>query len=194
MYDKWQEGQAELQFNVAQLLKETTGGTRRYELEARIIGDVDKDTVVLVPLTGRVKFVRTGPNIFVTGLLQSTIQKNCGRCLTVFTTPIELELEEEFYPAADIITGKMLPEPVDADPANRIDEQNILDLTEVVRQELVVISDAILYCQPNCKGLCPYCGQDRNLSACDCEDDQIDARWADLLAIQKETQKNKEGV
>jgi uncharacterized protein len=182
MHKIWQSGQIDLQFNVAQLLKEATGGTRTYEVEAQIMGDIDDTAVVVSPLTGAIKLLRTGPNIFVTGQLQCVIQKNCGRCLTTFSRPVEVELAEEFYPAADIVSGKMVPPPEDAEPANRIDEHNILDLTEVVRQELVVLADAVLYCQPACKGLCPHCGQDLNEVNCSCEDQPVNAGWASLLS------------
>ncbi len=176
----------ELQFNVAQLLKEATGGSRSYDINARISDELDDDVTVVSPLVGHVRFLRTGQNILVTGSLQSTIRKICGRCLTSFTTPISIELEEEFYPVTNIVTGAALAEPADADLANRIDEQNILDLSEVIRQELVVANDGILYCRPECKGLCPRCGRDRNVDPCDCQNVQKDARWAGLLALQTE--------
>lgn len=176
----------ELQFNVAQLLKETTGATRRYEVDAEFISELDQDIIPVSPLVGYIQFLRTGPNILATGTLNVTIQKTCGRCLTTFTRPVSIELEEEFYPTVNIITGTPLPEPEDADQANRIDEQNILDLFEVVRQELVVASDGILYCRPGCKGLCPHCGQDRNVKPCNCQEDEIDPRWATLLALREE--------
>lgn len=177
--------QDELQFNVAQLLKEATGGTREYDLNFQLAIDLDALTPV-APFEGHVKFLRTGPNILVTGTLQGFVEKSCGRCLTPFITPLEIELEEEFYPTIDINTGKALAEPVEVDLANQINQQNILDLTEVVRQELLLASDSILNCRADCKGLCPYCGQDRNKELCNCAENQIDARWADLLAIETE--------
>jgi uncharacterized protein len=174
----------ELQFNVAQLLKEPTGATRSHDIRVEIANELDDEIIAVSPLVGQVEFLRTGPNILVTGLLQTTLQKICGRCLTDFTIPASIELEEEFYPLVDIVTGTPLPQSSQADPANLIDEQNILDLTEVVRQELVVISDAILYCRPDCKGLCPQCGQDRNVNPCNCQEEQIDPRWVGLQSLQ----------
>jgi uncharacterized protein len=188
----------ELQFNVAQLLKEATGARRSYEVNAEIGNELDNatindaivndgvvnDGVVVSPFVGQVEFLRTGPNILVTGLLKTTIQKTCGRCLTNFTTPVSIELEEEFYPIVDVFTGTPLSKPPQIDQANLIDEQNILDLSEVVRQELAVISDGIFYCRPDCQGLCPHCGQDRNVAPCNCQEDRVDPRWAGLQALQ----------
>lgn len=176
----------ELQFNVAQLLKEATGATRSYDVEAKSISQFDEEVRAVSPIIGHVNFLCTGSDILVTGRLETTIEKTCGRCLTIFTTSVSIELEEEFHPTINILTGAILPKLPDVDEANFIDEQHILDLSEVVRQEFLLESDGILYCRPDCKGLCPHCGQDRNVNPCDCQDDAIDLRWAGLLQLQSE--------
>jgi uncharacterized protein len=178
----------ELQFNVAQLLKEATGATRTYNINSRILNKLDADTTLLSPISGEARFLRTGSDILVTGTLETTLQKNCGRCLAQFSTSVSFDLEEQFYPTVDVATGAALPLPPEDedDEANHIDEQHTLDLLEVIRQDLLLESDAILYCSPDCKGLCPYCGEDRNLNPCACEEDKIDSRWAGLLALQLE--------
>jgi uncharacterized protein len=79
-----------------------------------------------------------------------------------------------------------VPPPAEADEANRIDEHHILDLAAVVAQGLLLESEGVRYCRPDCKGLCPHCGQDRNTEPCRCEDEKIDSRWADLLALQND--------
>lgn len=176
----------ELQFNVAQLLKEATGATRNHEINAATLTQLDEEVKVVSPITGHVKFIHTGPNVLAIGIVKATIQKDCGRCLTTFTKNASIELEEEFYPAVDVVTGTMLAQPPEADEANRIDEHHILDLTEVLRQQFLLESDGILYCRPDCKGLCPHCGQDRNAAPCNCQDDVVDMRWAGLLELKSE--------
>jgi uncharacterized protein len=108
----------ELQFNVAQLLKESTGATRTHDINAEIKNELDNEIIAVSPLVGQVEFLRAGPNILVTGLLQTTLQKICSRCLTDFTIPASIELEEEFYPAVDIVTGTPLPKSSQVDSAN----------------------------------------------------------------------------
>lgn len=172
-----------LEFNVAQLLKEATGATRSYEVEADLVSDFDEELKIVSPLTGQVRFLRTGPNLLVTGVLQVDLEKVCGRCLTSFITPVTVELEEEFFPTLDIITGTAITQPPEIEEANLIDEQHILDLLEVVRQEILVKSDSLFYCRPDCKGLCPQCGQDLNLGSCNCQNEVIDPRWAGLQTL-----------
>lgn len=170
-----------LQFNVSQLLKEPTGAIRSYELNTQPLGQLDEEAVVVAPLTGQVKFLRTGSEILVQAALETVIRKDCGRCLTEFSAPLALELEEQFFPSVDVNTGVVVEPPPDADEANRIDSQHTLDLTEVVRQALLLESDSVRYCRPDCKGICLQCGQNLNLAQCDCKDETIDARWSCLL-------------
>lgn len=172
-----------LEFNVAQLLKEPTGAVRHHEVKAEP-GDTLADDLKTVSLiTGQVKFLRTGPNILASGQLAVTVEKLCGRCLNPFTAPISIELEEEFFPTLDIVTGLAVTPPSEVEEADFIDEQHILNLSEVVRQEFLLTGEELRYCRPDCKGLCPICGQDRNIAPCNCQDEAIDPRWTGLQAL-----------
>ena len=58
-----------------------------------------------------------------------------------------------------------------------------LDLAPVVREHaLLAVPDGPL-CRPDCAGLCPHCGNDRNERACDCSLARVDDRWAALDAL-----------
>ena len=187
MYDnRIKDGLRGLQFNVSQLLKEPTGATRNYEVVAEVAGNLAEDVSFVSPITGHVKLVHTGPNIMVTGELQGDIEKICGRCLAAFVTPVEVEIEEMFYPAVDVLTGASLPQPPDAAEANRIDERPILDLSEVARQEFLLESEGFRYCRPDCKGLCPHCGEDLNQGACNCQEEDVDFRWTGLKELKQQ--------
>lgn len=177
------DGLRGLQFNVSQLLKEPTGATRSYQVMAEVTDNLADNVSFVSPITGQVKLVHTGPNIMVTGELRADIEKICGRCLATFVTPVEVEIEEMFYPAVDVVTGASLPQPADADEANQIDERHILDLSEVARQDFLLESEGFRYCRPDCKGLCPRCGEDLNQGPCNCEEEDIDFRWAGLKEL-----------
>jgi uncharacterized protein len=173
-----------LEFNVAQLLKESTGAVRHHQVEAQPGDTLNEELKIISPITGQVKFLRTGPNILATGELTVTIEKLCGRCLNPFTAPVSIELEEEFFPTLDIVTGLAIIQSPEIEEADLIDEQHILNLSEVVRQEFLLAGEEVRYCRPDCKGLCPICGQDRNMVPCNCQDEAIDPRWAGLQALE----------
>ncbi|MCS7261423.1 MAG: DUF177 domain-containing protein [Anaerolineae bacterium] len=169
-----------LQFNVAQLLKQATGASRDYEVDIPF-PELDDQLVLLAPLRGHVHFLRIGMGVLVSGTFATTVELTCMRCLSAFQLPIEFELEEEFTPTIDIVTGIKVSLPPDQDVATLIDEHHILDLSEVVRQDIWLSLPTSPICRPDCKGLCPYCGQNRNLAECNCRSEAIDVRWIALL-------------
>lgn len=172
-----------LQFNVAQFLKHPGTDARHYIIEQATLADFSNEFMMSKPLNGQVKFVKTGKNILVTGTFETELTLPCTRCLTDTRVAISFEIEETFTPTVDIMTGAKLIPSSDADEATLITEQHILDLTEVIRQEIYLSAPTQVLCQPDCLGLCPHCGANRNLEPCHCEVDQIDIRWAGLLAL-----------
>jgi len=59
----------------------------------------------------------------------------------------------------------------------------VLDIDSLVREELLVAAPDQVLCQQNCQGICPNCGVDRNVTACDCEAAEVDPRWAGLKEL-----------
>ena len=59
-----------------------------------------------------------------------------------------------------------------------------IELDDLVREEILLALPAQVLCRESCRGLCPVCGVDRNLSTCDCEARQIDSRWEALKDLQ----------
>jgi uncharacterized protein len=49
-------------------------------------------------------------------------------------------------------------------------ESRIIDLTQIAREEIIFSYPPKLLCSPDCKGLCPQCGRNRNVHTCRCED------------------------
>jgi uncharacterized metal-binding protein YceD (DUF177 family) len=62
-------------------------------------------------------------------------------------------------------------------------EHDLLDLEPLVRDALVLELPHTPLCDPDCRGLCPNCGTDRNTSSCDCADVDPDPRWAALRSL-----------
>jgi uncharacterized protein len=170
------------QFNVAQLLKQPSGARRVYDIEDADAPPLDVDVMLVAPFRGHLQFMRVGQGILVRGKLATTVELECTRCLTTFQSATQFEIEEEFKPTLDINTGTRLVQEDGQDQATLIDERHILDLGEIVRQDLMLSLPPSPVCRPDCRGLCPICGQDRNEASCDCQPEVIDPRWAALKA------------
>ncbi len=135
-----------LQINVAQLLKEPIGSERSY----RVAGRVDVDGSGAVPVEGSAEMVRTNRSILVKGKFNLNADASCARCLKQFLIPLELEFEEEYFPMLDS-AGAPLPEP--EEPTSfTIDEYQVLDLVEAVRQYAVMAIPMKPLCRPDCAG------------------------------------------
>jgi len=171
-----------MRFNVAQILKATVGASRRNELDEDI-SKIDDDLQILSSLVGYVLFTHTVDGVLVTGSLSTVLQVACPRCLELYPLDVEIELEEEFVPSVDIRVGASLPISGQVDPALVIDEHHVLDLSEVVRQYLVIAQTTCGPCRPDCAGLCSLCGQNLNLGQCNCSEVALDPRLAVLKEL-----------
>ena len=171
-----------LTYNVAQLLRDTVGAYRNVaasvalgELAPELEGS---DAAVL---SGPVRLMHTDAGILVQGRLHAQMQVSCARCLEPVAVPLEITVEEVFSPTIDIFNGKSIT-PEEEDRALWIDEHHILDLSEVVRQDVLLAAPISVICRVDCRGLCPNCGQDLNQGKCSCEPEP-DPRWGPLLDL-----------
>ena len=166
-----------MQINVSQQLKGTIGSVREYEVNEVI--DIDGCNYTV---EGMVKLMRTDHGILVKGTLNTESELTCSRCITLFDCPLTLDIEEEYLPITDIISGTPLPVP--DDPGSfTIDERNILDLTEAIRQYTLLAIPMKPLCDKECAGLCQSCGHNLNQGRCQCAGQVIDPRWSELTKL-----------
>jgi uncharacterized protein len=173
-----------LRINVAGLLKETAGAAREYPLVVPTpeVAHVLEDARPAAPLEGHVRLMRTQQSVFVRGRVRTRVAVECSRCLEETEVPLDIGVEAEFFPEVDVTTGQSLTVP-DDDLAFSIDQNHELDLSEAVRQGILLEMPMHAVCRETCKGLCPECGADLNLGACTCEPEVTDERLAPLRAL-----------
>ncbi|MCX6023144.1 MAG: DUF177 domain-containing protein [Chloroflexi bacterium] len=172
-----------MNFNVAQLLKEVVGAVCDYEVDDTLASAGEPWETC--EITGHVHFLRTHRGVLVTGDLTTTVPATCGYCLEPAELPLALALEDEFFPSFDVNTGLPSKAPDDEPDPFLIDNHHILDLTEAVRQAIVLSTPISPRCREDCEGLCPVCGANRNIQACRCSM-ATDARWASLNEMLQE--------
>lgn len=150
-----------MQFNVAQLLKEPIGSVREYELVEDISG-LDEELEPLGPVVGTVRLLRIHSGVLVSGELSTAVRVTCNRCLEPIACPVRFEFEESFRPLTEVSTGRyILPDEFEGasdeleDEALLINEQHILDLSEVVRQRVWLGRPMYPGCNWDGEGQCP---------------------------------------
>lgn len=120
--------------------------------------------------------------IRIKGHVKAQLDADCDRCLE----PAGYALDEDF----DLFYAP-LSEASDAEHEIRQGEAEIgfysgdgVELIEVLREYVHLTLPMQRLCQPDCKGICPVCGQNRNQVECGCETARVDPRWAALKSLQ----------
>jgi uncharacterized protein len=132
----------------------------------RVADDID-----LEYFRGPVRLSRTKEGILLQGDLHVGLTDDCARCLEPVSRDVTINVEELFtYP----------PTP---DAEFSLHDDAILDLAPLVRAEVFLALGQGALCRPDCKGLCPNCGENLNYSTCDCASDSIDPRLAQLKEL-----------
>ena len=166
-----------MQINVSQLLKEPIGATRDYQVSE--IVDITGDGRMV---QGEVKLLRTHRGIFVRGVLRTEVELTCSRCLSPFSYPVALNINEEYIPTVDVVSGVPLSSP--EEPGSFIiDEHRVIDLTEAIRQHSLLVIPMKPLCREDCAGLCPNCGHNLNQGPCVCPQQGADPRWSELSKL-----------
>ncbi len=189
-----------MQFNVAQLLKEPIGSLRRYEL-VEDIGELDPELIPLGPLVGDLELLRIHSGILVEANLSTALRVGCNRCLEPIAATVRFSIEESFRPLTEVRTGRYIaPEEFEGeeedleDEALIINEQHILDVSEVVRQAIWLALPMYPTCNWPGPGECPNLATYRQEAGITTEsseemaqndEEAVDPRWAALLALQK---------
>lgn len=107
--------------------------------------------------------------IAVSGEVSGDFQLACVRCLREFregfTRPVDEAFssspEEEDYPI----------------------DSGTIDLEPMIRDVVVLSIPTRPLHEPDCRGLCPTCGADRNVTDCGHSTEPVDTRWAPLAEL-----------
>jgi uncharacterized protein len=126
------------------------------------------------PITVDAEIESVVEGLLVTGRVSATAVVQCVRCLRALDHDLEVEVRELFA----------LEPTDDEDEGYAVLPDDRLSLDTMVRDAVVLGFPAFPLCRPDCAGLCPVCGADRN--SVDCGHggpDNIDPRWTGLAGL-----------
>jgi uncharacterized protein len=160
---------------VAQLMRDVPSRTqlafvgafdaaREFAPRGRAETDVEPDARVDVAVT----LQSFAGGLRVTGRVASQWVGVCRRCSLEVRGVLDVRVDERFVDRR---------EPGD-DEAYLI-ENDAVDLAPMVHDAILLDLPLAPLCREGCRGLCPYCGIDRNEASCDCVA-PTDPRWATL--------------
>ena len=139
----------DLQFKTADIIR--MGGLDcSAKLSPKDFEDVLESPNKITQVRVELSFSVASKEILVRGKITGQRQVQCARCLTMSSQ----SFAEEFLETYSI-------------------KQEIIDIMYLVRQTLALTEDIRFLCKPQCKGLCPRCGQNLNEAACGCKPESL---------------------
>jgi len=132
--------------NVAQLLKEPVGSSQSYDISGMIDEEVEGF------IEGKAKLIHISQGVLVQCKLTTEVKLICSRCLDTFLFPISFTAEEAFLPVSDVPDDLALSSPEQSEEFT-IDNKNILDLSELIRQYTLLNLPMKPLCRHDCPGV-----------------------------------------
>jgi uncharacterized protein len=133
------------------------------------------------PIRVDLAYYRAGTELFLTGEVEAEGIACCARCAEDFRVERSRGFRYVFAPKSIGYDGDDEQRPDDLEFS--LYEGDDVDLTPLVREQvLLALTDPPL-CREDCRGLCPQCGANLNEKACDCRTEKLDPRFAALRAL-----------
>ena len=138
--------------------------------------DADPPLAPAGDITYHLSAVMAGADLIVTGKASVPLATVCARCLDDIRVTIAVkDLCFHFEKVRDLE----------------------VDLTDEVREELLLAFPSCFYCSPDCKGICPMCGVNLNHASCACDTQQAEPEpdaaapspWDQLDALNRAPEK-----
>ena len=161
-------GPAMIRFEVCTLVEARPGASLSLNVDT---GPQCLDDLGVGFLRGTVGVTRVESGLLVQGTVASQLRIQCVRCLDSFDLPVNLELEETFrLPGSSPRPGMTYA----------VSSNGWLDLVPLLREASWLAIPLKPVCGAGCKGICSRCGANLNSGTCECEDAEVDPRWAAL--------------
>ena len=144
-----------LRLNVGFIVHQTVGYYRDFPFNVpamRLSPDLDLENLI-----GAIRVTRTAQGLLVQTRMQAQTATECVRCLSDFVQALEIDSTELYAFTINSVTDSGLLVP----------ESGKLDLTPLIREEMLLAMPIKPICKPSCKGLCPVCGENLNEMVCD---------------------------
>jgi uncharacterized protein len=141
--------------------------------------NLDKTEEFRHPLHIEFNVEKIGRNIFVNSGIRTKVDFLCDRCGELFNKEMA-ESVRLIYTYDEHMANKE-----DDDVYVISESTTTIDVSDPVRQTLLVAVPQKKLCRDDCKGLCDKCGTNLNVESCDCHTESMDPRWEALRDLVK---------
>jgi len=174
-----------------------TDGLRRHSQQVAV-GELnlpDEEDYFTRPVQVDYSIEKIAGQVIIRGTVSTTVDMACSRCLE----SVPIDISERFTllvrfddrgSSKGSSSGGAPAGEEDEDVKNVLPDTDRIDVTEELRQTLLLALPAKPLCGEDCRGLCPHCGTNLNTGSCDCRIPTTDPRWAGLEEALKASQED----
>jgi len=135
----------------------------------------------LDPVHVAVTLTRMQEDVLAEGTVRTTAHAECSRCLEDVAVELAGRFEALYVPDTGAYAQRMGRRDFEwGDQRVNFYTELTIDLTDELRQCILLELPMKPLCRPDCAGLCPRCGADLNQGPCTCKPEAADDPWAAL--------------
>ena len=164
-------------YDIEEVAKELTYDEPTTSLNDVLVHGEVCDYTFAAPAAVRVEYYRAGQELFLHGHITGGVVGQCARCVEAYDFVLEKDFSIVLVPKRELDAEAELEEE-DLDLSFYQGEE--VDLSPLVREQLILALPTRPLCQEGCRGLCPQCGANLNLQTCACTPAAGDPRLAVL--------------
>lgn len=130
-------------------------------------------------VTINLKLYRQITKIHLKAMMSVDVEMECSRCLVLVPITLEATSEVQYSPLPKF-AGDQLD-----DLGIGYYTEEYIDITDELRESILLELPMTVLCSDDCKGLCFQCGQNLNLKKCNCSEPEIPSKskFADLAKL-----------
>lgn len=121
---------------------------------------------IVSPAKLRLRIEKSNEEVLIRGTVSAEIRLTCGRCLKDFTRLIESPIDVVYRPAAELRGEEHELQAGELETG--FYKGDVLDIDELFVEQMLLGIPIRPLCEEACKGICPVCGTDLNVSGCQC--------------------------
>jgi uncharacterized protein len=130
---------------------------------------------------------RMKETVFIDGTVAANLETSCCRCLETTHLPVSSSFKYTFSPPPDQPREEWELSAEDLDFAYY--EEDIIDMDTLIFEQIALQIPVKPLCMEGCKGLCPHCGINLNVTSCQCGTENFDERLAVLKQFKTQPEK-----
>jgi uncharacterized protein len=146
---------------------------------------IDAVKVLLPPgVSGWIRILKERRELAVSGEVRAVLESPCSRCLAPSACSVAGEFSFRMIPEGkgpdaeetELTSGELEVEFYVGDE---------VDVRRIIAEQVYLNVPLSILCRPECRGLCPQCGQDLNAADCGHRAQSMDPRWNALQELKK---------